>query len=130
MSLDKVKPVHVFIAVLIIIVLFQLNQKKNGPIPDLKNVRQEAHKSIVDLAGEHAAMRRAMAKALRQGKITTDKEYEDWFIEQLDPAYGRAFSRFAELEQFHIGREDGEEFDVEAAAVFNEESAEGFEEVK
>lgn len=98
--------------------------------PTDEAIAEVAHQAIVEFAQESAAQSRAMASALRSGRIATDQEYLDWFSEHKMEPLEIAFQKFREVENAAIKRDEGEPFDVEAAAKFNESVADGFERVE
>jgi len=106
------------------------NSKQDATPPSNAEVVKISHESMVQFAVENAAMRRAMAKALRSGKVETDVEYLEWFQGRQQAAMDEAFGDFRSAENAALKRKPDDDFDTEAAAEFCESVAEGFEKVK
>lgn len=120
------------IAALVCALIYLLYTVRAGqddvPVPN-EDVAVAARDAIVSFAGEYAAMREAMADALSESKVKTEKEYYEWFQEQQQPAQLRAFEDLGKLEKDSIYDEDGE-FDVDYAESFNRAVSEGFLEIE
>jgi hypothetical protein len=100
-----------------------------GGVESYSEVKNVSRESIVRVAREYEAMMLDLEQGIRDGIITTDREYHTWIREQQAVAHERAFKELNDTLQQRLPRVENQLKSAEARA-FTRAAARGFGEIK